>query len=295
MRKLFKSFLFITLLLSFITAVSANIQVPTPQENTWVHDYANVISDAQEQAINEKCDELDVKGYAQLNIVTVEFLDGNSVTDYGTTLFNEWGIGDEESNNGVLILLSVGDRELGFMQGKGLETILPSSDLGTMADEVAVPLMSEDNYADGLVAYADAIHTHLMDYHNDDEVIPSEPVSDEVLAQQYYDEFMDGVKKTLLYFVLFVVFIVVAFQFILFATARFGRRYHRPYVDSRTIHHGRPVHRHTSSSRPAPRPSRSFSSSSSRSSSPSRSSSSRSSSRSNGGGSTRGSGGSRKF
>lgn len=294
MRKLVKSLLFISLLLSFTATVSAQIQVPSPQENTWVHDFANVISEEQEKAINETCDELNAKEYAQLNVVTVEFLDGNNVTDYGTTLFNEWGIGDAETNNGILILLSVGDRELGFMQGKGLETILPSSDLGKMANEVAVPLMSEDNYEDGLVAYANAISTHLNEYHNEEKV-PSEPVSDEVLAQQYYDEFMASVKDTMVKFVLFVVAIVILSQVIILLTNKYGRNSRPSYVDSKTIYHGRPVERNTSSNTSSRTSRITTSRSTSRSSSTKSSSSSRSSSRSNGGGSTRGSGGSRKF
>ena len=94
---------------------------------------------------------------------------------------------------------------------------------------------------------------------------------------------MDSIKSTAKNFIIFIVLIMLAVNVIILLSSKFGRpsRSHgAPYRSSR------PVHSH---------PSRSTVVRTSNRSSSSHSSSSRSSSRSNGGGSTRGSGGKRKF
>ena len=71
-----------------------------------MNDFAEII-DAQSQAKLEALGKkLDQEKSAQLAIVTVESLDGMPIEDFATQLFNRWGIGDKETNRGVLILLS---------------------------------------------------------------------------------------------------------------------------------------------------------------------------------------------
>lgn len=126
-----------------------------PMENTWVHDYADIISEEAEKEINERVDALN--GGAQVVVVTVDFLDGMSAQDYAYKLFNEWGIGDKDKDNGVLLLVSMGEEQYYYLQGSGLEKTLPSSTLGSICDDYLVDDLGDGNYDRAFVNTVDEI------------------------------------------------------------------------------------------------------------------------------------------
>ena len=71
----------------------------------YANDYANVIGDETEEFINNKGRAFQDSDGTQIVVVTVESLEGESIEDFAFDLFNDWGIGDEKQDNGVLILL----------------------------------------------------------------------------------------------------------------------------------------------------------------------------------------------
>lgn len=56
-------------------------------------------------------------------MATVDFTDGEDIADYAYDLFNKWGIGDKKSNNGLLILLSIGAEDYYAEPGVGLTDV----------------------------------------------------------------------------------------------------------------------------------------------------------------------------
>ena len=104
------------LFLSVPTAAFAVVEAPA---EIYVGDYANVLSEETERYIIEQNQALAGATGAQIVIVTVDFLDGMDIEDYAYTIFNDWGIGDAEKNNGLLLLLAIGEENYWAMQGKG--------------------------------------------------------------------------------------------------------------------------------------------------------------------------------
>ena len=100
------------------TAAWAVVDAPSAG---YVGDYANVLTDETEQYIIEQSAKLDQATGAQIVVVTVDFLDGMTAEEYAYTIFNEWGIGDAEKDNGLLLLLAIGEEDYWAMQGKGLQ------------------------------------------------------------------------------------------------------------------------------------------------------------------------------
>ena len=92
----------ICILLLCIWPCSALAVVEAP-ETVYVGDYAGVLTDATEQYIIAENQKLAEATGAQIVIVTVDFLDGMEIEDYAYTVFNTWGIGDKERNNGLLL------------------------------------------------------------------------------------------------------------------------------------------------------------------------------------------------
>ena len=115
-----------------------------PTEKVYVVDTANVIDGADEAEMLALGAMLDDASTAQVVAVTVEFLDGMEAEEYAYELFNSWGIGDAEGENGVLLLLSVGDREYWVTPGKGIEKRLTVSRATQIVDDNAL-----DDFAEG--------------------------------------------------------------------------------------------------------------------------------------------------
>ena len=116
----------------------------------YVADYANVLSDEVEGLIVLNNDQLDKGCGAQIVVVTVDTVGGMTIENYAYTLFNEWGIGDKDKNNGLLILLAVQDGNYWLMPGKGLQDYLTAGDLDEMAVEYLIPSASAGNYEEGV-------------------------------------------------------------------------------------------------------------------------------------------------
>jgi len=114
---------FILFIFSLLITVSfAEIRIPKPTSKFFVNDFANVINADDEEKIFNIAKSLyeDSGNSTQLVVVTIDSLAGYSIEEYANTLFNTWGIGSKKENDGVLILLSVGDRKSRIEVGYGL-------------------------------------------------------------------------------------------------------------------------------------------------------------------------------
>jgi uncharacterized protein len=106
----------------------------------YVSDFANALSPAARAQLTALCTEVDQKTHAQIAVVTVQSLNGLEPADYALQLATKWGVGPKESNRGVMILWSPGDRKYFTLVGYGLEPILPDGKVGGFGRE-AVPLL----------------------------------------------------------------------------------------------------------------------------------------------------------
>ncbi len=88
--------------------------------------------------------------------VTVDTTSPNTTFDYALALFNEWGIGDAQKNNGLLVLLAIGDDDYYTIEGTGLERNLPTSELSALWNEYLEPGFAAKDYSAGSIQYFDA-------------------------------------------------------------------------------------------------------------------------------------------
>ncbi len=134
---------------SSLTAGAQEAYEPTAQ--FFVNDFAGVISDDAERRMVETGQALQQQTGAQIVAVTVPSLDGQSVEDYAIDLANDWGIGQESEDNGVLLLIAVEERQLRIEVGLGLEGALPDGKTGRIMDTYMVPSLREDDFSAGML------------------------------------------------------------------------------------------------------------------------------------------------
>ncbi len=139
------------LILSICLSVSVfAIDIPQPTSDFFVNDFANVISEDDKDAIMQIGADIYNQTTAQVVVVTVDSLDGYEVSEYALELGREWGVGSEETNNGIVILLSVNDRKVTIQVGYGLEGAVTDSMAGRILDDYAYPYLSNDDFSTGL-------------------------------------------------------------------------------------------------------------------------------------------------
>jgi uncharacterized protein len=69
--------------------------------------------------------------------------------DFATGWFNAWGIGDATRNDGVLILVSKGDREMRIALGRAYNPVWDGR-AQRVIDQAMLPAFRNENYAEGL-------------------------------------------------------------------------------------------------------------------------------------------------
>lgn len=131
-------------------------------ESFFVNDFANVISDADEQAIYNKGVYLNENTTAQVVVVTVDTVGEQEISDFALELGRNWGVGDKEKDNGIVILLAVNDRNIDIEVGYGLEGAMTDSKTGRILDTYGVPYFSEDNFSEGLVSVYNAVYNEVL-------------------------------------------------------------------------------------------------------------------------------------
>lgn len=163
MRKIRNIFLF-ALIISLLLSVSAlAIDLPEPTNNFFVNDFADVIDAEDEEELMALGASLYKQTTAQVVVVTVDSLDGYDVSEYALELGREWGVGSAETDNGVVLLLSVSDRQVTIQVGYGLEGCLTDGITGRILDIYAIPYLTEDDFSTGLAEAYKAITTKVYD------------------------------------------------------------------------------------------------------------------------------------
>jgi len=150
-KRIVKSFLslFIVCVLA-LTLTGCTEDKLTPTNEFFVNDYSCVLDDQTKEEILSRGVALQEKTTAQAVVVTVESTNGEEISEYALNLGREWGIGEEDKDNGILILLATEDRQIYIAVGYGLEGALPDSKTGRILDNYGIPYLKEDDFSKGI-------------------------------------------------------------------------------------------------------------------------------------------------
>lgn len=136
--------------------------IVSKSKDFFVNDSANLLSNETEEYIINMNKSLESKTGAQIVVVTTKNLEGMDLEEYATELFREYGIGNKEKNNGVLILCAYEERKLRIEVGYGLEGALPDGKTGRIQDEYMIPYLKENDFDTGIKNGFNAILQEVM-------------------------------------------------------------------------------------------------------------------------------------
>ncbi|WP_414528265.1 TPM domain-containing protein [Nodularia chucula] len=135
-------------------------EVPNPRQVSggWVTDMANILNADTKAEINQMIADLEAKNGTEIAVVTVPTTSpAPSPKSFATELFNHWGIGKQGEDNGVLFLISVGDRRVEIETGYGIEAILPDAKVGNIINSEIIPEFKQGDFAGGTLAGTKAL------------------------------------------------------------------------------------------------------------------------------------------
>ena len=131
-----KNFSFILALCLFLSLGASAFAVVDQSESFYVADYSNVLSNDTEQMIINYNGSLEQQCQgAQLVVVTVDYLDGMYSDEYAYQLFNDWGVGSADYNNGMLLLLAIQENKAWLAYGLGLSSLIDSDQVDSLLDK----------------------------------------------------------------------------------------------------------------------------------------------------------------
>ena len=165
-KYLFNRIKYLILIFLFITFISSVKAIVSPTSNLYVNDYANILSNETEEYIMNKSVALNNVDGTQIVVVTVPNLEGYSIEDYATKLFRNFGIGDKDKNNGLLLLLALEERQFRVEVGYGLEGILPDGKTGRFQDDYIIPYLKDDKFDEGVKNGYDAFYAEIVKLNN---------------------------------------------------------------------------------------------------------------------------------
>jgi len=137
-------------LLAIFTSLAFCAELQFPDYTGYVNDFAKVIDAENASKLSVIAAKLKENTGAELAVVTVKSTYPLDPKSYATQLFEKWGIGKKEKDNGLLILFVKKDRRVEVEVGYGLEGIITDGFAGEVLDKYALPSFKDNDYGRGI-------------------------------------------------------------------------------------------------------------------------------------------------
>lgn len=151
MKKLIALLLFIT------TCFSVFSQDFPAKPARLVNDYTNTLSAEQLARLEQKLVTFDDSTSTQIAIALVKSVGDYDINEYALELGRKWGVGQAGKNNGIMIVVALGDRKISIQTGYGLEGVLPDIYAKRIIENDIKPYFKSGDYFGGLNSGTDAI------------------------------------------------------------------------------------------------------------------------------------------
>jgi uncharacterized protein len=140
-----------------------------PNPPRLVNDFANILSPAEREALEQKLVAYDDSTSTQIAIVTIESLEGAEVGSYAAELGEKWGVGSKKNLNGVMILMAKQERKVTIRTGYGVEEKLGSIICDRIIKNTLIPNFKQGDFYAGFDEATNEIMARLSGMYVNDE------------------------------------------------------------------------------------------------------------------------------
>jgi uncharacterized protein len=122
-----------------------------------VVDQAEVMSQESRADITAKSQALEQRSGIQLVVATVKSLEGGDIETYANELFRAWKLGQEQKDNGVLLLVAPNEHKVRIEVGYGLEGTLTDALSSVIISTAIIPQFKSGDFSGGIDRGVDGI------------------------------------------------------------------------------------------------------------------------------------------
>lgn len=135
----------------FWTALSfADVAVPTLVHR--VTDLTGTLSEAQRSSLENRLAEFEREKGSQIAVLIVPTTQPEDIAQYSIRVVEQWKLGRQHVDDGVLILLAKDDRKTRIEVGYGLEGVIPDAIAKRIIEEIMIPKFRQGDFAGGIDA-----------------------------------------------------------------------------------------------------------------------------------------------
>lgn len=129
--------------------------------NEPVVDAARILSASQKAHLSDQLRILYNDNLAQAALVIIPSTEGMPIFDYAMAVADRWQLGRKDTDEGLLIVVAINDRDLYILTGYGLEGVLPDAAIKRIIRQDITPAFKSGQYAQGLSAGIASISERL--------------------------------------------------------------------------------------------------------------------------------------
>jgi len=145
--------LFLALIL--LPHVSHALDVPALKGR--VNDYANLLSPEAATRLEQKLAGFERATTNQVAVLTIPSLLGDNIDQFSIQVAEQWKLGQQGKDNGVLLIIAQTERKVRIEVGMGLQGVLPDITAGQIIRDVMRPHLKSGNFDQALNVGVDAI------------------------------------------------------------------------------------------------------------------------------------------
>lgn len=120
--------------------------------NSPIIDEAHVLTQSEKNHLENQLRQIHSDKLAQMAVVIIPTTNGQNIFDYAIATANRWGLGNKDTDEGILMLVAINDRNLYIVTGYGVEGVLPDAIIKRIIREDITPAFKSGQYAQGISA-----------------------------------------------------------------------------------------------------------------------------------------------
>ena len=122
-----------------------------PQPIGYVNDYEDILTDDEEQVIDSLIKDFQQRTTIQIAFITLDttMTTSENFDTYTLNIARTWGVGEKDKNNGVVIGVSKGYKQMRIQNAFGIEKILSDDETKQIIETAFIPHYRNENYFKG--------------------------------------------------------------------------------------------------------------------------------------------------
>jgi uncharacterized protein len=159
-----------------------------------VTDLADILTPSEESSLSAILARYAAESSTQIVIVILPSLGGRDIATYAFELGERWGVGQQGVDNGIVLLVSTGDRKVFIATGYGVEASVPDVVAGRIVRDIITPNFRQGDFHEGLREAVDALIAATKGEYGSSEIA---------------GKTQSGATRHLIYFALLIIIVIV--------------------------------------------------------------------------------------